>query len=77
MKWQFFITHTIRQTKIPTLVDSLVKNNFCQTVSKKTFFFLYFCKNIIYLIIGLSIGQVLSVSCKTACQLVATNCYCM
>jgi len=26
MKWQFFITHTIHQTKIPTLLDNLVTN---------------------------------------------------
>jgi len=26
MKWLFFITHTLRQTEIPTLLDSWVTN---------------------------------------------------
>jgi hypothetical protein len=67
MNRQFVITHTIHQTEIPTLLDSWVANTpsvkMCQ---QKNCFSLYFRKNITCLIVGLlTIGQVISVSCKT------------
>ena len=52
MKQQFVVTHTIRQTEIPALVDSCLTNTSSVTMlSKKKS--LYFCKNITFLSVGL------------------------
>jgi hypothetical protein len=71
MKRQFVITHKILQAEIPALLDSWVTN----TPSVKSCFSLYFRRNITRLSVGiLGIGQVFSVSCKTVCRRVTTNC---
>ena len=77
MKRQFVVTHTIRQTEIPTLLDSWVTNTPSVKIlcRQKNFLSLYFRKNITCLIIGLlRIGQDFSVSCNTVYRWGRTNC---
>ena len=59
-KRQFVVTHTIRQTKIPALLDSCVTNtSSVMCPQKNNCLSLYFCKNITCLSVGLlRIGQV-------------------
>jgi hypothetical protein len=64
---QFSVTHTIRQTKIPALVDSWVTNTlFVKMYSEKNCFLFYFRTNETRLTVGLLIlGHVMSGRCKT------------
>jgi len=77
MKQQFAVTHTVRQTELPALLDSWFTNipsvkMLCQ--QKKTVS-LYFHKNITCLYVGLlRIGQVSAVSRKIVRGLVTTDC---
>ena len=52
MKQQFFVTHTVHQNEIPTLLDGWVTNT-PSVESTENSFSLYFCKNIICVSVGL------------------------
>jgi hypothetical protein len=81
MKRQSVLTHTIRHTKIPALLDSRVTNTpYCEIwcPQKKKCLLLCFIENITCLSVGLlRIRQVSSVSSKIVYNWVTTNCCCM
>jgi hypothetical protein len=76
MKQQFVVTHTIRQTEIPALLDSWVTNapSVKMLQPQKNCFSLYFHRNIACLSVSLRICQVFPVSCKIVYWWVTTNC---
>ena len=76
-KQQFVVTHTIRQTDIPALVDSSVTNTSSVKMlyAQKKCFNLYLPKNVTSLKFGiLMICRVFSVSCKAVYLWVTKDC---
>lgn len=79
-KGQFVVPHTTDQSEIPALQDSWVTNtpSVKMLCPQKNCLSLHFHKNITCLDVSLlRICQVFSVSPKTVCQWVMTNCCCM
>jgi hypothetical protein len=75
MKGQFVLTHSIRQTEFPALLDSWVTNtpSVKMLCPQKIFLSLHFRQNKTCLFGVLRIGQVLCVSCKTVYRWITTN----
>jgi len=76
-KQQFFMSHTIRQTDMPTLLDDCITNapSGKMLCLQNNLFFLYVCKNTTRLRVGLlRIGECFSFSCKIVIRRVTTYC---
>jgi hypothetical protein len=71
---QFVLTHTVRQTEIPALVDSCFTNA-CHNVELKKLLIGYFRKNITFFSVELlMICQVFCVCCKVLYRWITASC---